>query len=624
MSKGLFIVLLFLHYQLSASDSLNPKQTVIVDGFVEKQITPSLPVTTYSIKSLNIAQTNQISTLLTNVSGIYLRDYGGAGAMKTISLHGGSGNQAAILLNGFKLYENANGGFNLNKLLTQSISSISIIESGFSTLVGSNAMSGGVMMNANANTDGEIILGLSQSSFNGFEGLASFTSQIGNYRNSFFLNGTISKNDFPVTTKIYSKDTTFNRMNNEFNQFSITNVLENYTKNADDFKQKLYLNYVNSYSGVPGAILQGGEVNQTSFLNENQILLISNFENNNLNFMIGGKYSQMTYFDENTLTASNSYNNYLNTNLQTRLNYNLKLFEKEFKFSTEANFDIFNGLLSQINTIETKKRYTFAIGFVRDIELENNLKVYLSSRADFISDFKREFSANFGLTKNYNDLFLSFNFGRNFRFPAFNEMYYFNFGNLNIQPENSLNINSEIKYSITDKLMIQSNVYSNFINNKILSIPRNAISWTTQNIDNNITYGIDIKLHYIENNIKSTISYCYLNAQNSSSNDYFKGKQLPYTNNHQVNASIIYNLNYIDAQLIYSFIGERYSDLNNSSNLKLSPVNLINLNLSTNKTLLEKYTISLSLNNLLNQQYEMILNFPMPNFNYRFNFGASL
>lgn len=624
MNKGLFIVLLLINYKLLASDTLNPKQTVIVEANAETHITPSLPVTTYDIKSLNIAQTNQVAALLANVSGIYLRDYGGAGAMKSISLHGSSGNQAAILLNGFKLYDNANGGFNLNKLLTQSISSISIIESGFSSLVGSNAMAGGIMMNSSANQKGKMQIGFSQSSFGGFEGLASLTNQFGNYRNSIFVNGTISKNDFPVSAKIYSKDTTINRMNNEFNLFSITNVLENITENQADLKQKLYLQYVNSYSGVPGAILQGGEVNQTSFLNENQLLAIGNLENETFNLMLGGKYNQMTYFDNATLTSLNDYNIYENTNLQARLIYKLDLFDKEVKVLAETNLDRFNGLLSQINTIETKVRYTFAFGLMRNIEYDNNWKVYLSARADFISDFKREFSANVGVTKNFSDLYISLNIGRNFRFPAFNEMYYFNFGNLNIQPENSLNINTELKYTITEKLMIQSNLYSNFINNKILSIPKNALSWTTQNIDNNITYGVDLKLIYIAEKLKTSISYCYLNAENSSTNDYYKGKQLPYTNNHQVNASITYNINYLDAQLQYSFIGERYSDLNNSSSLKLSPVNLLNLNLATTKTLMENYTISLSLNNLLNQSYEMILNFPMAKFNYRINFGASL
>lgn len=624
MNKGLFIVLLLINYKLIASDTLNPKQTVIVEANAETHITPSLPVTTYDVKSLNIAQTNQVSALLANVSGIYLRDYGGAGAMKSISLHGSSGNQAAILLNGFKLYDNANGGFNLNKLLTQSISSISIIESGFSSLVGSNAMAGGIMMNSSANQEGKMQFGFSQSSFGGFEGLASFTSEIGNYRNSLFVNGTISKNDFPVTAKIYSKDTTINRMNNEFNLFSITNVLENITENQTELKQKLYLQYVNSYSGVPGAILQGGEVNQTSFLNENQLLAIGNLENQTFNLMLGGKYSQMTYFDNAKLTSISDYNIYENTNLQARLIYKLDLFDKEVKVLAETNLDRFTGLLSQINTIETKLRYTFALGLMRNIEYENNWKVYLITRADFISDFKREFSANVGVTKNFSDIYISLNVGRNFRFPAFNEMYYFNFGNLNIQPENSLNINTELKYVITEKLMIQSNLYSNFINNKILSIPKNALSWTTQNIDNNITYGADLKLIYIAEKLKTSLAYCYLNAENSGTSDYYRGKQLPYTNNHQVNVSITYNINYLDAQLQYSLIGERYSDLNNSISLKLSPVNLLNLNLATTKTLMENYTISLSLNNLLNQNYEMILNFPMAKFNYRINFGASL
>ncbi len=120
-----------------------------------------------------------------------------------------------------------------------------------------------------------------------------------------------------------------------------------------------------------------------------------------------------------------------------------------------------------------------------------------------------------------------------------------------------------------------------------------------------------------------------LNYTYSISKDYTKfsglelssyGDQIPYTPWHS--GSAILNSQYRDWNLNYSFIyvGKRYNgNVNNIKVNEIQPWYTHDLSLQKQFTV-KQYKIkgTVEVNNLLNQQYEVIYNYPMPGRTFRF------
>jgi len=119
------------------------------------------------------------------------------------------------------------------------------------------------------------------------------------------------------------------------------------------------------------------------------------------------------------------------------------------------------------------------------------------------------------------------------------------------------------------------------------------------------------------------LSYSYSKAQDFTKINGLKmssyGDQIPYTPWHSL--SVIGGLQYLQWGLNYSFIyvGERYDGaVNNIERNHVEPWYTHDLSLdysfTTNRI---KWRISGEVNNLLNQYYDVVLNYPMPGRNYR-------
>ena len=218
---------------------------------------------------------------------------------------------------------------------------------------------------------------------------------------------------------------------------------------------------------------------------------------------------------------------------------------------------------------------------------------------------------------------------RMFRMPTFNDLYYTMVGSSTLRPEYMNQYDVGFTYNVAlgkrffDRLSIQVDGYYTNTKDKIIAAPTgNLFRWMMTNIGQvkgkGIESAVHIDAHIDQVNLSASLTYTY-----SESRDYTKfaglelssyGDQIPYTPWHS--GSGILNASYKSWNFNYSFIyiGKRYNG--NVNNIRINEVQpWYTHDLAVQKMFsFQQYKVkgTIELNNALNQQYEVIYNYPMP------------
>ena len=221
--------------------------------------------------------------------------------------------------------------------------------------------------------------------------------------------------------------------------------------------------------------------------------------------------------------------------------------------------------------------------------------------------------------------------------PTFNDLYYTDIGNANLNPEFVNQYNVGVQYSkefdgFISRVLLKSDAYYNNVTDKIIAVPKGTgqYRWMMMNIGKVKIKGIDVNVQsdcriFKDAKLSLNLNYTYQKAQDYSDptdNDpeagTYKG-QISYIPWHS--GSAVASVNWKDFDLNYSFIyvGERY---HNSSNIRANyeqPWYTHDISGSYRFRFNNvQLTATLEVNNLLNQYYDVIMNYPMPGRNYKF------
>lgn len=215
--------------------------------------------------------------------------------------------------------------------------------------------------------------------------------------------------------------------------------------------------------------------------------------------------------------------------------------------------------------------------------------------------------------------------------PTLNDLYYTEIGNSLLKPEYTNQYNAGLSYEHDFKngflsyLNLVAEAYHNSVTDKIIAYPRgNQFRWTMLNLGKVDIKGVDLSGQAVwvlssEFLLNSRITYTYEEAIDITdpTDSYYKN-QIPYIPLHS--GSALMNLVYKKWNFNYSFIytGERFNMQANIPENYEQPWYTHDLSVSKDFNI-EHYHIraSLEVNNLLNQNYSVIKNFPMPGTHYK-------
>ena len=244
-----------------------------------------------------------------------------------------------------------------------------------------------------------------------------------------------------------------------------------------------------------------------------------------------------------------------------------------------------------------------------------------------------------------------------FRMPTFNDLYYTDIGSTHLEPEYTRQYNAGMQYgqkwprTIVRSWNMQADAYLNRVTNKIIAVPKGngMYRWMMMNLGQVEIKGIDLSLSAASVPVEEwlltlKLSYTYQEAKdltrrtNKELEKLTYGGQIAYIPWHS--GSLVTGLHYGPWQLNYSFIyvGERYRASANTPENHEQPWYTSDLSLTRSfgfgkfhergdsKRVFNKRTankrefynkISVEINNLFSQDYEVILNYPMPKRNYK-------
>ncbi|GAB2688462.1 TonB-dependent receptor [Mucilaginibacter koreensis] len=225
-----------------------------------------------------------------------------------------------------------------------------------------------------------------------------------------------------------------------------------------------------------------------------------------------------------------------------------------------------------------------------------------------------------------------------FRNPTFNDLYYSEIGQRNLKPEFAKQYDIGAEYikavsgGILDFVSTSADVYYLNVKDKIIAIPtQNAFIWSIINYGKVETKGLNASVKAQTKEIgrfKYSFSVNYTFQQALNTTDAGGGtynNQIPYTPEHVVNlnAGVIFQrLSLYYNQIISS---HRYYLNENINDYKLPGYTISDISLNYNTHLSTKPCyIGIEVNNLFNKQYQVIRSFPMPGTSVRFVFQITI
>lgn len=229
-------------------------------------------------------------------------------------------------------------------------------------------------------------------------------------------------------------------------------------------------------------------------------------------------------------------------------------------------------------------------------------------------------------------------FKQSFRMPTFNDLYYADMGNSKLNPERVTQYNAGLLYdhssrtSFVSAARVCADVYYNRVRDKIVAYPKGQqFRWTMLNLGLVDIRGVDVSALITVNPvdelyITARAQYTFQRAIDiTDPSDNYYHDQIPYIPRNS--GAAVANAQWRGWGLNYSwiYVGERYNQQENIRYNYTQPWYTSDISASYDFTLGKVgLRVLAEINNLLSQDYDVILNYPMPKRNYRFTLSVEI
>ena len=463
-------------------------------------------------------------------------------------------------------------------------------------------------------------------------------------------------------------DTTAIRQNGDINAIRVEAGLNHYYSNTGFWKVQLY--HYNSERGVPGAIVNNVWRNGERLWDRNSFVQATWQDElfDRWSIRVNAKYANdYTRYINNDDKLIRVENQYLQQETYLTMANKIRIFDW---WDVSAAYDV---QYNSLGLYMTAHRWTHWLSAATAINVKNYLRIQASVLGTFVNEEARdrdEAPKNHKLTPalflslrptQVVDLRLNAYYKQSYRYPTFNDLYYTDMGNAYLKPElakqHSVGISFTQPFRIAEQkgseFRLNADYYYNRISDKIIAYPKGQqFRWTMLNLGMVKINGVDVTaqanlLLPLQFYLTTKLQYTYQTAIDvTDPNDTYYGDQIPYIPWHS--GSVVgmfgwqndwqqYGLNYS-----FIYVGERYNQQENilynytqtwyTHDMSLFGEWDIKLNrnseLRTNtdqdsqnsKFKIQNYItlrVALDVNNLLSQDYDVILNYPMPKRNYK-------
>ena len=629
-------------------DSVKTLEKVTVGSQKKKQtftaITPAQSLNRQTLQQINAPSAGDAARFF---SGVLVKDYGGAGGLKTVSVRSLGAQNTGVNYDGIPVSDAQSGQIDLSKYSVTFIQSIDLQQANAQTMLQpARAYSSAAMLSINTLSFSTEALqrnrwqaGMKAGSFGLWQPAAGMNlvlpKQIAIGVNA---EGVFSKGNYPYYIDNGTSSTHAKRENADVRSFQgEVNMLKQF---ADSSTWQVKLSGYNSSRGLPGAVIFYNERSVQHLWNEDyyvQSRYRKYFNQNSTGLLVSAKAtrSYTRYIDPDYLNNTGGLDNRF-TQYEYYLSAALSQHIGE-RFTASASSDAaYSKLSSNMADFVYPTRKSFwnslALNYARPLWQLNgcallttiNDQVKAGNAAGTINKLTPSFAFNGKLTEK-SPFMLRLFYKHVFRMPTFNDLYYRIIGNVLLRPEYARQYNAGIVYAtpmkgVVKHLNISVDAYYNSIKDKIVAIPgKNLFGWTMLNLGKVSIKGVDVSTE-IDGAISEQVSwftrmsYTFQHALDVTDPTSVTWKnRIPYTPDHS--GSALASVSYRQWTAGYSllFSGLRYVLGENNSFNQVEGWGVHDV-FVTRQLHIKQVALQVKgeLNNLTDQKYDVVRYFPMP------------
>ena len=633
-------------------DSLQRLDEVVVTAkALSKEV---IPVQQLAGAQLQRLGAHSVADAIRYFSGVQIKDYGGVGGLKTVNIRSMGTNHVGVFYDGIELGNAQNGTVDLGRFSLDNMEAVTLYNGQKSALLQPAkdfASAGSIYLQSRTPRFAAGERQHVKSTFKtGSFGVVN-PSIVWDRRLNERISSSVSA-EYMYTTGRYkftyrvedSYDTTAVRRNGDVNAVRLEGGLFGSIKGGY-WRAKTYL--YRSERGYPGAVVKNKFSHEDRQWDTN-VFAQGSFRKEfspRYSLLINAKYAYdyLHYLadprrDEALMYVNNRY--YQHETYVSVANQYALLPVWDVSFSADYQFNLLD---ADLTDFVYPRRHTQLLAVATALRFPS-VKMHASLLGTLVQDHVRSEAQGADnraewtptVVVSYHpfsalDLNLRAFYKRIFRMPTLNDLYYTFIGNVDLEPEYTNQYNLGLTYAKEwgdrwlRRLEVQADVYYNEVENKIVAMPTsNFFRWTMVNLGKVEIRGIDLALQtawqWGKNwYLTGRVNYTYQKAQDfTDPTDAYYGGQIPYIPWHS--GSAVLNLNWREWEMNYSFIytGERYSSRANI------PVNYVlpwyTSDFSVSRTQhwgKGDVKLTLEVNNLFNQQYEVVICYPMPGTNFK-------
>jgi vitamin B12 transporter len=612
------------------------------------QVQTVTPQQQINVTDLNQQNAVNVADAVRDFSGVNIKDYGGIGGLKTVSVRGLGADHLAVLYDGVAINDAENGQVDLGKYNLNGIDQIilynaqpdNILSPARSFASASVIAIVPVRPQLTALKPFKVVLGVNGGSFGFINPYLQWQQRISD-RWSYVINGyTENANGrYKFKNTEDGSDTLQNRTNGDVSDQRVDGSL--YWFKNDSNKFSLHINYYNSDRGLPAAVINYNPFSDERLWNQDAFVQASYLHtwNNGLQLLLNTRFSR-----EYTRYSDTGY-------LNNHGGIDDRYTDREFYQSVALGYHITTNLQvsyagdADISTVGAASptnslgNYAYPSRFTFQEVLAGKLILgRWRFEGDLLHSYVNEWVQYGKATPNQDVLsptlmttFQPFNkpdlqlrafYKDIFREPTLDEQYLFEpLGVRGVKPEFAKQFDLGVAYrkafdSFLEYLAVTVDGYYNRVTNKIVDLPeQNPDIPSVINIGAADIKGVDVAIKTQTRESDGWKEVFSANYTYQYAIDTLTKLQIPY---------IPRNSFALNAGVEYHNFGLYYNQIISSSRLYLEDINSVVSGYAVGdlalvyKGLISKKTITLSahVNNIFNQEYSIVRSFPMPGRSY--------
>jgi len=620
----------------------------VVENARSTQLTSTAPLRILGQQDMLRLGVTDIADALHRLPGITLRDYGGAGGMKTVSVRGFGSKHTGVVYDGITLSECQSGEIDVSRYSLENVDNIALV-------VGDNddifiparhaaypaLLSITTMRPPTEDTKPHLTAQMRIGSFGYTSPFLRYAQNI-NDRFALQVSGeyVYAENDYPYRLRngIYTehKTRTNSMMNSAHGEAGfIWKVGRNSRLDGKVF-------YYNNDRQLPGQARYYTDISLETLHDRNFFgqLQYRLWNSKNLSFKWQGKFNWASSdYKDGAYQGGINDAKYWQREAYTSA---CVLYTPIARLALDYSLDYsFNNLNSSLATDTRPYRHTVLQSATakytgRRLTAMARLlySLYFNKTKDGASARNmRKLSPSLSIAYRLlqdEELYARASYKNIFRAPTFNESYYFHYGSTDLLPESTdqYNIGVTWKHTFAKRSTLNLTIdgYFNHVKDMIVAVPQTMFVWTNINVGKVKSHGIEATADWTHKfNERFTLlfsgSYTWQKCENrTNSESPYYGYQIAYTPEHQGSAAVSFENPWCNLSVHGHGISHRYTTNEHYDGTRVAGY------FETGLTLYRKFSLCggtleprLDIKNLLDKQYFIVAKYPMPGICYQFS-----